>query len=100
MARISNLSEPVYYLFQPTLVVLHTIKVGFHKEQISVPFYSNAVFKTPEEASNHLPEFIQRLVAEKVISKEDVTDENTYRTGVAKLFVAELQKKEFNNDSR
>lgn len=87
-SSIKNIS-----FYQPTLVVLHTIRVGFHKESISVPFYSNCIFETPEEAAHYLPEFLKVLKQGNVITEEDVASPENFKTGVATVSVAHLEKK-------
>ena len=94
MAIVSSVSSiKNIFFFQPTLVVLHSIRVGFHKEQVSIPFYSNCIFETPEEASFYLPEFIKTLKAEHILTDEDVANPDLYKTGIAKITVSHLEQR-------
>lgn len=96
--KVKNFNEPDYY--QPVVFYNQPIKVGFHTENITYPFYSQNIFIDENDAVKFLSEFIKQLVKDGSLPKDAIKEDNTVneeviKTAVVPLLVTEM---EINND--
>lgn len=62
------------HLYQAVVFYKKEIKVKFHKEILSYPFYSNVVFQEPAEATKYLSTFIRDMVSNGDLPKDAIKD--------------------------
>lgn len=90
------------HIYQPVVFYHQKIKVGFHKEELSYPFYSPLVFPEPADATKYLSTFVKTLVESNDLPKDVVVDnkinENVIKTGVQELIICQLELKDDETD--
>lgn len=87
------------HIYQPVVFYNKEIKVGFHHEMISYPFYAPIVFEEPSDATAYLSMFIKEMVEDGDLPKDAILDggkinETVIRAAVQELVLCKLEKED------
>jgi hypothetical protein len=90
--KVDNFWQPVVFYNLP-------IKVRFHQERQTFPFFCDKIFTDEKEAAAFLPFFIKELVnnnslPEDVLNYSEIEREKHIKTAVRPLYVTALEMTE------
>ena len=89
-----SVNDPDY--FQPVVFYNQSIRVGFHSERITYPFYAQNVFLSEKDAVEFLRVFVKDLIKSGDIPSDAIMedgnlDDRKIKTAIVPLIVTEME---------
>lgn len=83
------------HYYQPVVFYHRPIKVGFHHENMTFPFYAPIIFAQPAQATKFLSQFVKDMVSSGDLPPESIVNgeinEEVIKGGVQELILSNLE---------